>query len=894
VDVRVSAPDPLTEIFLKACALPAEDRAGYLERECAGNADLRAEVEAMLAADARAGSGEATGALAARVGRIAAELAASAPAPGAAPERIGPYRALDLLGEGGMGVVYRAEQSAPIHRQVALKVIKAGMDTREVVARFEAERQALALMDHPAIAKVFDAGATDRGLPYFAMEYVKGEPITAYCDRHRLTNRERLGLFIQVCEGVQHAHQKGVIHRDLKPSNVLVAVEDGSPIPKIIDFGVAKAIAQRLTEKAIFTDQGILVGTPEYMSPEQTMTGLDIDTRTDIYALGVILYQLLVGALPFDATDLRNAGIGEILRRIREVDPPRPSTRIGTMGEASKESARNRRTEPSRLTGQLKGDLDCITMKALEKDRTRRYESPSDLAADLGRHLRNEPVLAGPPSAVYRSGKFVRRHRLGVAVAAAGVLALAGFGASMAAQAKWIARERDRAERVSEFFVDLFQISEPGEARGNAVTAREILDRGIANVEKELAQEPELQARLMLTMGDVYRNLGLYKEAEPILKRSVEIRRRLSGEENLDTLASLHGLASSLERLGRYEEAEKLYAQVVEHRRRLLGKDHPDTLFAGNGLAVVYARQSRYAEAGKLHRQVLEARRRVLGPDHPDTLTSMNYVATGLKREGRIDEAESLFRETIQARHRTSGPDHPDTLAVERNLAFLYIEQTRWAEADGIIRRVVETSRRVLGETHHFTLSAKDLLAGVLASQGKFDEAEEIYRTCMESLRRQLGKDHPTTLNSMHNLALLYSDRGRYDEAESLFLQTLAAMRRTLGESNASTLVCATELASVHISKGRYEEAEKLLSETLSIERRVLGEKNTRTLYTIYHLGEVAARRGDRSKALAYLRDAVDRGFADLDMATDTDLQSLHGDPAFEEVIATLKENAQQ
>jgi non-specific serine/threonine protein kinase/serine/threonine-protein kinase len=726
------------------------------------------------------------------------------------------------------------------------------------------------------------------------MEYVKGEPITAYCDRHRLTNRERLGLFIQVCEGVQHAHQKGVIHRDLKPSNVLVAVEDGSPIPKIIDFGVAKAIAQRLTEKAIFTDQGILVGTPEYMSPEQTMTGLDIDTRTDIYALGVILYQLLVGALPFDATDLRNAGIGEILRRIREVDPPRPSTRIGTMGEASKESARNRRTEPSRLTGQLKGDLDCITMKALEKDRTRRYESPSDLAADLGRHLRNEPVLAGPPSAVYRSGKFVRRHRLGVAVAAAGVLALAGFGASMAAQAKWIARERDRAERVSEFFVDLFQISEPGEARGNAVTAREILDRGIANVEKELAQEPELQARLMLTMGDVYRNLGLYKEAEPILKRSVEIRRRLSGEENLDTLASLHGLASSLERLGRYEEAEKLYAQVVEHRRRLLGKDHPDTLFAGNGLAVVYARQSRYAEAGKLHRQVLEARRRVLGPDHPDTLTSMNYVATGLKREGRIDEAESLFRETIQARHRTSGPDHPDTLAVERNLAFLYIEQTRWAEADGIIRRVVETSRRVLGETHHFTLSAKDLLAGVLASQGKFDEAEEIYRTCMESLRRQLGKDHPTTLNSMHNLALLYSDRGRYDEAESLFLQTLAAMRRTLGESNASTLVCATELASVHISKGRYEEAEKLLSETLSIERRVLGEKNTRTLYTIYHLGEVAARRGDRSKALAYLRDAVDRGFADLDMATDTDLQSLHGDPAFEEVIATLKENAQQ
>jgi non-specific serine/threonine protein kinase/serine/threonine-protein kinase len=658
---------------------------------------------------------------------------------------------------------------------------------------------------------------------------------------------------------------------------------------------VARAIAQRLTEKTMFTERGVLVGTPEYMSPEQAeMTGLDIDTRTDVYALGTILYQLLVGALPFEPADLRRAGFDEIRRRIREVDPPRPSTRISTMGGPSRESAWNRRSEPSRLAGQLEGDLDWITMKALEKDRTRRYQSPSALAADIGRHLRNEPVVAGPPGTVYRAGKFVRRHRLGVAVAMAAVLALAVFAASMAVQTKWIARERDRAERVSEFFVGLFEVSEPGEARGNAVTAREILDEGVGKIEAELAREPELQARLMLTMGNVYRNLGLYKESEPILRRSVEIRRRLSGEENLDTLASLHGLASSLERLGRYEEAEKLYAEVVERRRRLLGEDHPDTLLASNNLSVVYERRGDYAKAGELYRQVLEARRRVLGPDHPDTLWSMNNMAGSFKNEGRFDEAEKLFRETIQGRLRTSGPDHPDTIWVERNLATFYIDRARYAEAESIVRRVIETSRRVLGEAHPNTSSAVSLLAHVLSFQGKHEEAEEIYRSVLKSSQQRLGEDHPNTITALHNLASAVADRERYDEAEGLYRQALEAYRRALGEEHANTLLCATNLASVYTSKGRYDDAEKLLNETLSKERRVLGEKNLETIYTIYMLGELAARRGDRSKAFAYLRDAVDRGYADADLASMPNLQSLHGDPAFEELVAAVKKNAQK
>ncbi len=337
--------------------------------------------------------------------------------PGSTARTIGPYHLLERIGEGGMGEVWVADQHKPIHRRVALKLIKAGMDTKQVIARFESERQALAMMDHPAIAKVFDAGETDEGHPYFVMEYVQGIPITAYCDQYRLTTQERLELFSHVCEGVQHAHQKAIIHRDLKPSNILVAIQDAVPVPKIIDFGVAKATAQSLTERTMYTELGMLIGTPEYMSPEQAeMSGQNVDTRTDVYSLGAILYELLVGALPFDPKELRRAGFDEIRRKIREQDPPKPSTKVSTMGEDSTTQAHNRRMERPALIRQLKGDLDWITMKALEKDRTRRYGSPAELAADIDRYLHHQPIVARPPSTVYKAKKFVRRHRVGVGV----------------------------------------------------------------------------------------------------------------------------------------------------------------------------------------------------------------------------------------------------------------------------------------------------------------------------------------------------------------------------------------------------------------------------------------------------------------------------------------------
>jgi non-specific serine/threonine protein kinase/serine/threonine-protein kinase len=625
---------------------------------------------------------------------------------------IGPYRLVHMLGFGGMGEVWRAEQTAPFHRTVALKLIKVGMDTRAVVARFESERQALALMEHPNIAKVFDAGATPEGRPFFVMEYVPGLPITTYCDNHRLTIKERLALFTQVCDGVQHAHQKAIIHRDLKPSNVLVGEFDQKPVPKIIDFGLAKATGPRLSQATMYTEVGGVVGTPDYMSPEQADSAeRNIDTRTDVYSLGVILYELLVGALPFSSREMGGGGTPAMLQKMRAQEPTLPSSKLKSLGESSEDSAAKRQEQPQALRRHLRGELDWITMKALEKDRTRRYGSPSELAADINRYVKNEPVLAGQPSTMYRAGKFVRRHRFGVGVAAAVALLLIGFATTMAVQARRIAQERDRAnreaaasKRVAEFMGRMFKVSDPSEARGNAVTAREILDKASNEIETGLVDDPELQSRLLYTMGDTYEGLGLFSRPESLLSRSLQIRRKVLGPQHPDTLASMNDLGEAIRWEGRYPEAEKLVREALHGRQQVLGPDNPATLASMYTLGLVLQSESSYDEAEKLLRALLETQRRIRGTSDDATLNAEVALALVLEDHRHYSEAEKLYQDAGDGWRRLFGMEHPSTLRAYADLAICLDEDGQYPEAEKLHMEMIEIKKRVLGPEHPHTL----------------------------------------------------------------------------------------------------------------------------------------------------------------------------------------------
>ncbi len=879
----------------RALELPTTERSKFLEQVCENDPELRAEVESLLAADEQGG-----GMLA--IERNAPLLARTLESGDEASSvNVGPYRLLQKVGEGGMGEVWEAEQSEPIRRRVAIKIIKRGMDTRQVIARFEAERQALATMDHRNVAKVFDAGATARGRPYFAMEFVQGVPITDHCDRNRLRTPERLELFVQVCEGVQHAHQNAIIHRDLKPSNVLVSYRDDSTTPKIIDFGVAKATSQRLTEKTVLTEFGALIGTPEYMSPEQAeMTGQGVDTRTDVYSLGVLLYELLVGVLPFESRELRQAGFDEIRRKIRGDDPARPSTRLSTLKrDLSLDNAERRGMELSALRRHLAGDLDWITMKAMEKDRARRYGSPAELAEDIRRHLRHEPVTAGPPSVRYRMRKFVRRHRLGVATTLLIALALltgaavATTGLVRATRAERLAvAETETARQVSDFLKDLFELSGPDRARGTSITVRELLENGAEKIDTTLVDEPEVRAELMATMGEVYRKLGLYPQARPMLEQVLETRRGVLGEEHPSTLESRSALAHLLARQGQFDAAEPLFRTTLEAQERLLGSDDPATLETRSNMAELYDDDGRYAEAEPLFRQTLDTRRRLHGDGHPDTLDSLSSLAIVLGRQGRYEEAEPLFLQALDVRARLLDDDHPDTLASRSYLAGLYMVQGRYDESERQYRRTLQVQRRVLGDNHPDTLATRKNIGFLYIRQGRYEEAESLLRQTLESRIRKLGLEHQDTLQSQSSLALLYEKQGRYAEAEPLFLRTIETQARVLGEGHPNTLVSQSNLASLYLHIGRVEEAERLYRATLVVQRDKLGDRHTNTAKTIYNLACLESLHGDPDAAMAWLQQAIEAGYADPDeLRQDPDLESLHGS-AFDEIVELARRNS--
>ena len=748
-----NATSSLDTIFSEAIdLLDGAKRADYLARACGSDDALRRRVEALVNAHFRA-----NGSFLEHPGATVDSTAAFDPAPDDAvgPEMgtaIGPYTLREQIGEGGMGLVFVAEQTQPVRRKVALKLIKPGMDSRQVVARFEAERQALALMDHPNIAKVLDAGTTREGRPFFVMELVKGEPVTHYCDRNRLNLRQRLELFLQVCAAVQHAHQKGVIHRDLKPSNVLVAVHDVTPVAKVIDFGIAKAVGQSLTDKTLYTAFAQMVGTPLYMSPEQAgQSSLDVDTRTDVYALGVILYELLTGSTPIDPETLRTAGYDELRRIIREVEPPRPSTRMSTLkAEALSTVADKRAADPRRLIGQMRGDLDWVVMKCLEKDRERRYESAGALAADVQRHLDDEPVHARPPSATYRARKFVRRNR-GPATAAALVLLAAVAGAGVAAWQAVVAdrarraavAERDAADRerrraddeaatakaVNDFIRTVFAEADPEKnPRGKKVSVEEVLGRAAGRISGEFAGRPVVEAAIRATIGETYLQLGDYGAAAPHLERAAEVRRRELGAEHPDTLDSLGTLALLFFDLGQLDLAEPLLVSTLAVCRRTLGDDHIHTLTNANNLALVY------------------------------------------QRRNRTGDAEALFAEVLATFRRLNGEAHPRTLMAMYGLAEVLLLQGRDREAEPLLVKVLETSRRDPGGDNHVTLAALGGLAGVYDARKDRARSEPLHIEALELSRRAMGEDHPQTLIAMTNVASVYQDRGEFVAAEAMFV----------------------------------------------------------------------------------------------------------------------------
>jgi tetratricopeptide (TPR) repeat protein/tRNA A-37 threonylcarbamoyl transferase component Bud32 len=751
---------------------------------------------------------------------------------------IGRYRLLQEIGSGGYGSVFEADQTHPVKRRVALKLIKLGMDTREVIARFEAERQALALMDHPHIARVLDAGATDSGRPFFVMELVPGEPITAFCDRQRLSVEQRLRLFEQVCAAVQHAHTKGVIHRDIKPSNVLVSTVSDQPFAKVIDFGIAKATSARLTEHTLYTGQQQMIGTPLYMSPEQAEGSADIDTRTDIWSLGVLLYELLTGTTPFAAgptTDLQRA--------IRDQDPQRPSARVTASSPRSGEAAARRRSDPRRLAGTLRGALDWIAMKALEKDRVRRYETANALAMDVRRFLAHEPVLAAPPSATYRLRQFVRRNRVGVAAALAVALALVGGAGAFAWQARIAAQRAEELAAVAAFQAEMLGQVDPTVA-GRALVADleqrfgAALQGGGIAPDAQTTQRAAFSAQLArLNATDAARELI---DASLLRPAVAAIDRQFGGQPVV--AASLRQvLATRYRTMGLYEPSAALQAQALDARRDVLGPDHPDTLRSQLEAAELALARALPKDAEDLARDALARLRRRLGANDPMTLEALNLVGVVLVTSGRVAEAEPLIGDALAGRRRVLAADHPDLVESISNFGYVLRMQNRFAEAEPLYREVLEVRRRVLGPAHRDTIGSLSNLAAMLKASGRAAEAVPFSEQALASSREVNGEDHPDTIVQLNNVGVLLKELARYDEAEPHIVAAAERTRRVLGAEHRLTLIAAINLGSQRVEQGRAAEALAALEPV---------EAQARVIFTGANAAWVASILANQGRAL--------------------------------------------
>ena len=876
------------QLFEQALALPAAERGGFLQTACGDDERLLQRITKLLSLHESAGDTltEAEGLPAAGSAGQIEITAADVASEDLTGRRIGRYLLLQRLGEGGVGVVYRAEQSEPIHRVVALKVIKPGMDTREIIQRFSAERQALALMEHPGIARVIDAGATPEGRPFFVMELVEGQPITRYADEHRLTLAARLRLFMKVCEAVQHAHQKGVIHRDLKPSNVLVAPDDnGEPQPKVIDFGIAKAIAEMADWERHVTSVAQLMGTPAYMSPEQSAGESGLDTRSDIYSLGVILCELLAGRLPFEDRSLRHTGIEDLRRRIREEEAPRPSAMSANLpAEKLAEVARVRALTAPRLLANLRGELDWIILRCLEKEPARRYATAHDLGEDVRRYLDNEAVQAVAPSRLYRLGKSIRRNRAAYTAAAVVVLALtlatiySNVQATRAIRAERLAQSRAAAEALaraeaeaaehaaaiaaatsaglSDFLRnDLLAQASPDNQPDRDVKLRTVVDRAAERLATKFEDQPLLRADVRETLADTYRALGDYVAMNRQCERVYALLREHLGPDHIDTLRAAVMLYDSMPIAAKIDPDEILGEDTLERLTRTVGLDHPLTLELRAAFLKIKHRGN-YQEAEPLLRAVKDDALRVLGAESPVTLSALSDYAVVLAELERYDEAVVVARQTIEFKTVVYGPDHPQTMPTMTTLAVILSKIGQYGEARALAQHVLEVRTRVLGPEHPQTLITAVILGGVLVAAHDESAAQQLLPPTAALLVKVVCPDHPATLNVGLLRATLSYDAGRFEEASALLSPALDGLMRGFGLGYTDSLEATRLMARIAIAQDDWARAVGLLEPAVSAAETRIGENATITLEVKSELAAAYFHQNQPAKA-AVLYQAV-------------------------------------
>ena len=853
-------------LFEAALDQPPGERKSFLQAHCPDDVALRHEVEALLAAAGEAGS----------------FLQSPAPLPttddsddaddsghGAPPASdtgatIGPYRILREIGEGGMGAVYLAvRDDETFHKQVAIKLLLPGVRSVSLVRRFRAERQILATLEHPNIARLLDGGATADGRPYLVMEYIDGSAIDAYCDTHRLSVGERLAIFCRVCEAVHYAHQNLVVHRDIKPSNILVT-EDGQP--RLLDFGIAKLIepgALPYPLEATRTDQRPM--TPSYASPEQ-VRGRTVTTASDVYSLGVLLYNLLTGKLPHE---LRGLSPAEVDRMLHQAEPIRPSIAI-THPELRTDDrgqeqvltpgriAELRRTRPQQLRRQLAGDLDHIVAKALRKEPAARYGSVEQLLQDLHRHRDRLPVLARQGSLGYSVGKLLRRHRLAAGAAGLIFALLVIFAGAMAHQATQTAQQRDRAEQVTTFLIDLFEIVDPGSARGNSIKARELLDRGAERVERELGDQPEVQANLRHAIGTVYLNLGLYDEAEPLLEAALAVREQRLDETDLEIARSLNTVAQLYRYQGRYPEAEALVRRALAQRDGGFSRFREDSQGAEDSeiakllrhLAILLRIQGRYAEAEKVGRHALALFERALGSDDIEVAEGARVIAGVLLSRGDDIGAEAFLRKALDIYTRIHGDDHVITGTIHQNFSSLYWARGQWATAERHNRSAIAIWERLLGPSHAKVGYGLHGLGALAKLQGRHQEAESHLRRALTIYEDAIGDHHSDIGNCLFEIGHAVLLQDRLDEAETFLTRSLSMREESLDANHPWTGESLRGLADLRRAQGRLADAEQLYFRAFEVWKLHPGHPGTAGIPEAYAEHLTATGRADDAAAI--------------------------------------------